>query len=63
MNAGKALESAQKVSKLAAGEPSEIGKTTSNVKVEGIENSILNPKMMDAELEYAKKLIKSKEPE
>ena len=35
MNAGKALESAQKVSKTAAGEPSEITKNESSVKSEG----------------------------
>jgi hypothetical protein len=35
MNLGKALESAQKISKTAVGEPSEIIKTESNVKSEG----------------------------
>ena len=54
MNLGKALESAQKVSKTAAGEPSEINKIHSshNVKLD-----ITDPEFMDSELTFAKKLI------
>lgn len=60
MNLGKALESAQKVSKLAAGEPSEITKSDNDVRVDGVEGSILDPNLMDKELEFAKKLIEKR---
>lgn len=55
MNAGKALESAQKISKTAAGEPSEISRIQSN---QNVKLDITNPEFMDSELEFAKKLIK-----
>lgn len=57
MNIGKALESAQKISKTAVGEPSEI----SSVNQKNIELNILDPTFCESELEFMKRLVKDQQ--
>lgn len=69
MNAGKALESAQKISKTAAGEPSEINETKhsggikSTGKYEVIKKIICSPPHIQHELEVLNAVSKTREPD
>lgn len=58
-NLGDALKSAQDVVKTAQGEAATI--TKNDHRVEGLDKSILNPDLMQAEIDYALKLIEAKE--
>jgi hypothetical protein len=53
------LKSAQDVVKTAQGEAATI--TKNDHRVEGLDKSILNPDLMQAEIDYALKLIEAKE--
>lgn len=63
MNLGKALESAQKISKTAAGEPSEITKTETDLKSEGrytvTSNLICSDKHINHEVEVLNAVSKA----